>query len=50
MPPIKPELIGTNVTDYKDPHGTLVFIDALSQVMLNGAGFTEFMWPKPGEQ
>jgi methyl-accepting chemotaxis protein len=50
MHPIKPELIGTNVLDFKDPQGTLVYIDALKQVKANGGGFTEFMWAKPGEQ
>ncbi|HAL37444.1 MAG TPA: chemotaxis protein, partial [Polaromonas sp.] len=50
MHPIKPELVGTNVSDFKDPQGTLVYIDALKQVKANGGGFTEYLWAKPGEQ
>jgi len=50
MHPIKPALNDTNVADFKDPKGTLVFIDALNQVRDHGAGFTEYMWEKPGER
>lgn len=49
MHPIKPELIGTNVSDFKDPQGTLLFIDAIREAKGNG-GFTQYLWAKPGEQ
>ncbi|MGN6703262.1 MAG: cache domain-containing protein, partial [Burkholderiaceae bacterium] len=50
MHPIKPELIGTDVANFKDPHGTPVYMDALKQVRETGMGFTTFLWPKPGAQ
>lgn len=50
MHPIKPELIGTSVSDFKDPQGTMVYIDALRAAKANGGGFTEYLWAKPGEQ
>ena len=50
MHPIKQELVGTKVQDFKDPQGTQVYIDALSEVKKNGGGFTEYLWAKPGEQ
>ena len=50
MHPIKPELIGTGVADFKDPKGTLVYIDALRESKAEGGGFTEYLWAKPGEQ
>lgn len=49
MHPIKPELIGTNVSDFKDPQGTMVYIDAIREAKGNG-GFTQYLWAKPGEQ
>jgi methyl-accepting chemotaxis protein len=50
MHPIKPELIGTSVSDFKDPQGTMVYIDALAAAKANGGGFTEYLWAKPGER
>jgi methyl-accepting chemotaxis protein len=50
MHPIKPELIGTNVADMKDPNGTPVYIDALRESKAEGGGFTQYLWAKPGEQ
>lgn len=50
MHPFKPELVGTNVSDFKDPNGTLVYVDALNIVKNNGGGFTSYLWAKPGEQ
>ncbi len=50
MHPIKPAIIGTNVSDMKDPEGTLVYIDALSAAKVNGGGTSEYLWAKPGKQ
>jgi methyl-accepting chemotaxis protein len=49
MHPIKSELIGTAVAAFKDPNGTQVYVDALKATQA-GAGFTTFLWAKPGEQ
>jgi methyl-accepting chemotaxis protein len=48
--PFKPELVGTSVSDFKDPQGTTVYIDALKEVKEHGSGFTQYLWTKPGEQ
>jgi len=50
MHPFKPELVGTKPADFKDPDGTLVYVDALNMVQANGSGFTRYLWAKPGEQ
>ena len=50
MNPIKLELIGVNVSDFKDAQGTPFLVNAINEVKANGAGFVEFMWAKPGEQ
>ena len=50
MHPFKPELVGTNVADFKDPQGTMVYIDALKEAKEHGSGFTQYLWTKPGEQ
>jgi methyl-accepting chemotaxis protein len=50
MHPIKAELIGTSVTALKDPNGTQVYVDALQSTKGGGAGFTSYLWAKPGEK
>jgi methyl-accepting chemotaxis protein len=48
MHPIKPELNGTNLSQSKDSNGKLLFIEMNKVVRTNGAGFVEYLWPKPG--
>jgi methyl-accepting chemotaxis protein len=50
MHPFKPALVGTDPAAFKDPDGTLVFVDALNVVRDAGAGFTYYLWPKPGQE
>lgn len=50
MHPFKPELVGTDPAAFKDPTGTLVYVDAIKEVKGNGTGYSKFLWPKPGEQ
>ncbi len=48
MHPLKPELDGKDLTDFKDPQGKRIFFDSTELVKKDGAGFIHYMWPKPG--
>ena len=48
MHPIKKEMDGKNLSDYKDPLGKLIFVAFVDKVKSNGAGFVDYYWPKPG--
>ena len=48
MHPIKPELIGKDMSDLKDPNGVLLYAEFVKVVKANGAGFVAYMWSKPG--
>jgi len=48
MHPMKPELDGTDLSDYKDPNGKKLFIEMVNIVKNKGEGFVEYEWPKPG--
>ncbi|QDX81033.1 hypothetical protein B9N43_07090 [Denitratisoma sp. DHT3] len=48
MHPIKPELDNQDLSNFKDPHGTLLFVEFVNAVRKDGAGFVPYEWPKPG--
>ncbi len=50
MHPIKPELVGKDMSDNRDPNGTYIFREFV-RISKNqsGSGFVKYMWPKPGE-
>jgi methyl-accepting chemotaxis protein len=48
MHPIKPEMVGNDLSNYKDPNGKLLFVDFVEAVKKDGAGFVAYEWPKPG--
>jgi len=50
MHPIKPELDGKDLKGIKDPNGKYLFVDFVKVVRASGAGFVDYMWPKPGEK
>jgi methyl-accepting chemotaxis protein len=50
MHPFKPELNGKDLSDFKDPDGTRLFVDFVNAVKQNGAGYVFYRWPKPGAQ
>lgn len=50
MHPIKPELDGKDLTDFKDPMGKHLFVEFATVVKNSKAGFVDYMWPKPGFQ
>jgi methyl-accepting chemotaxis protein len=46
--PFKPELNGTDLSRSEDPNGKRLFVEMAAVVKRQGAGFVEYMWPKPG--
>ncbi|MDD5455826.1 MAG: cache domain-containing protein [Candidatus Margulisbacteria bacterium] len=48
MHPIKPEMDGQDLTEYKDPNGVLLFKEMVKVCQQKGDGFVSYMWPKPG--
>ncbi len=48
MHPIKPELDGKDLSDFKDKNGKRIFVEFSDVVKKNGAGFVDYVWPKPG--
>ena len=49
MHPIKPELDGSDLSSAHDPHGKYLFNEFVRVARSDGAGFVDYMWPKPGE-
>lgn len=49
MHPIKPELEGKDLTDFKDPNGKAMFVDMVNAAKTPGGSFVYYMWPKPGK-
>ncbi|BAI71381.1 methyl-accepting chemotaxis protein [Azospirillum sp. B510] len=48
MHPIKPELDGTDVSNTTDPNGKRLFREFVRVVKADGAGFVDYLWPRPG--
>ncbi|MGA1932565.1 methyl-accepting chemotaxis protein [Arcobacter sp. YIC-464] len=48
MHPIKPQLNGKNLYEYKDKGGKQIFKEFASVAKSNGDGFVDYVWPKPG--
>jgi PAS domain S-box-containing protein len=44
MHPYRPELNGTNVSDYKDAQGTRLFAEAVNKVQESGDGYIDYWW------
>jgi methyl-accepting chemotaxis protein len=49
MHPIKAELIGKNVGDFKDAKGYHVYQEVAAIAKGAGEGWIEYVWPKPGQ-
>jgi methyl-accepting chemotaxis protein len=47
MHPIKPELDGKDLSDFKDPEGKKLFVEFVDTVKKSKAGFVDYLWPKP---
>jgi methyl-accepting chemotaxis protein len=49
MHPIRAELDGKDLSDFKDPNGKKLFVAFVERVKSDKAGFVDYLWPKPGE-
>jgi len=49
MHPIKPEMNGQDLSDYKDPNGKKLFVELTDAARQFGSGFVGYEWPKPGK-
>lgn len=50
MHPYKPALDGKDLSGFKDPAGKKLFVEFVNTVNASGAGFVDYMWPKPGAE
>jgi len=50
MHPIKPALVGKDLSGLKDPAGKALFMEFVSVVRADGAGYVGYLWPKPGAE
>ena len=48
MHPLKPQLDGTDVSNLRDPKGKALFSAMTEVAKTRGAGFVDYLWPKPG--
>jgi len=44
MHPYRPELVGSDLNNYKDPNGKLVFVESVNAVTEQSEGFIDYMW------
>ncbi|WNO07534.1 methyl-accepting chemotaxis protein [Teredinibacter sp. KSP-S5-2] len=50
MHPFKPELDGSDLSRFADPHGVLLFSDMVSVARKSGQGMVPYSWPKGGNE
>ncbi len=48
MHPIKPQLDGKDLSDFKDPGGKRIFTEFAAVAKRDGQGIVPYLWPKPG--
>ena len=48
--PIKPILVGKDMSGLKDVHGKMFFVEKINMAKEKGEGWVDYMWPKPGEK
>jgi methyl-accepting chemotaxis protein len=48
MHPTKPEMEGKDLSDFKDPKGKALFVEAVKAAQAPKGGIVLYMWPKPG--
>ena len=49
MHPIKPELDGKDLTNFKDATGKAMFVEMVAAAKSSSGNFVFYMWPKPGK-
>jgi PAS domain S-box-containing protein len=50
MHPMKAQLDGEDLTNYKDPSGKALFVEMIRTVKKDGQGFVRYQWPRPGNK
>jgi cytochrome c len=50
MHPMKYKMNGQSIVDFKDPNQKRFFVDMNKVAKEKGAGWVDYMWPKPGEK
>ncbi|HEY2023491.1 methyl-accepting chemotaxis protein [Paraburkholderia sp.] len=50
MHPIKQDLVGQKLAQFTDPAGNHLFVDIVNAGNLNGGGFVDYLWAKPGSE
>jgi methyl-accepting chemotaxis protein len=50
MHPVRPELDGQDLSNFKDPSGVALFKDIIAVCKKDGEGMISYMWDKPGEK
>ncbi|MEJ8796155.1 methyl-accepting chemotaxis protein [Trinickia caryophylli] len=50
MHPIKPQLVGKDMSSFTDPAGTHLFLDIVKAGSQEGGGFASYLWSKPGSE
>ena len=50
MHPIRPDLEGKKLDQLKDKNGKFLFLEFNTVVKNKGAGFVDYLWPKPGAE
>jgi methyl-accepting chemotaxis protein len=48
MHPIKPDLVGTSLSQNKDANGKPLFVEMTDLAKNKGGGYVFYVWPKPG--
>ena len=46
MHPIRPDVDGKDLTEYRDPAGKQLFVDLAKVARSQGSGFVPYLWPK----
>jgi methyl-accepting chemotaxis protein len=49
MHPMKPEMDGRDLTDFKDPTGKALFVEMVGAAKTPSGNFVAYRWPKPGK-
>lgn len=50
MHPIKPSLVGKDLSALEDPNGKKLFSEFVRVVRADGEGYVGYLWPKPGHE
>ncbi len=50
MHPIKPQLDGKDLSNFKDPGGKRIFAEFAAVAKRDGEGIVPYLWPKPGSE